>query len=156
VPRGGSVPSRHSTSVPRVFSMPRARSFALGKASLCRELWIWLSAQSRALGRGCVSGSEGCRLQHDMQGGGGAMTSTTTRLPGWRCGPRSAGGGAAGRRHDVSRQRCSGVSGSQLGGAASWPPSSGEDSSLAGGRPRQEGGRSCVASLQNHPHNGGV
>jgi hypothetical protein len=33
---------------------------------------------------------EDCRLQHDMQGGGDAMTSTTTRLPGWRRGPRSA------------------------------------------------------------------
>jgi hypothetical protein len=58
VPRGSSVPSRHSTSVPRVFSVPRARSFALSKASLCREIWIWLSAQSRALGRGCVSGKK--------------------------------------------------------------------------------------------------
>jgi hypothetical protein len=57
VPRGGSVQSRHSTAVPRVFSVPRVRPFALGKAPLCRELWIWLSAQNRALGRGYVSSS---------------------------------------------------------------------------------------------------
>jgi hypothetical protein len=42
----------------RGFFLPRAGPFALGKASLCRELWIWLSAQDRALGRGGVSGSD--------------------------------------------------------------------------------------------------
>jgi hypothetical protein len=60
VPRVCDCSSRHRVGVPWVVSVPRVAEVTLGKAALCREITFWLSAQNRALGRGCVSGSALC------------------------------------------------------------------------------------------------
>jgi hypothetical protein len=58
VPRACYVTSRHRWSAPWVLFVPRASSRTLGKAALCCETILWLSAQNFAHDTGCDSGSD--------------------------------------------------------------------------------------------------